>query len=91
MYMQAWNNFLAKSFHIFFILICTTCIHITKHMIKYNYNILFVVAEAIQHLCHQSSRHVQRESDDVPTSHRHTSHRTSVQGILLERNARGTL
>lgn len=60
-------------------------------MIVYNYNILFVVAEAIQHLCHQPSRHVQRESGDVPTSHRHTPDRTSVQGIVLERNARGTL
>lgn len=90
MYMQAGNIFLQMSY-IFLILICTACIHITKHMIVYNYNILFVVAEAIQHLCHQSSRHVQRESDDIPTSHRHTPDRTSVQGIVLERNARGTL
>lgn len=50
-----------------------------------------MVAEAVQHLCHQSSRHVQRESGDIPTSHRHTPDRTSVQGIVLERNAGGTL
>lgn len=50
-----------------------------------------MAAEAVQHLCHQSPRHVQRESGDVPTSHRHSPDRTSVQGIVLERNAGGTL
>lgn len=46
--------FLAEVIY-FLILICTACITITKHMIVYNYNILFVVAEAVQHLCHQPS------------------------------------
>lgn len=50
-----------------------------------------MAAEAVQHLCHQPPRHVQRESGNVPTSHRHSPDRTSVQGIVLERNAGGTL
>lgn len=73
-----------------YLLILCTIVHITKHIYEY-YNFLFVAAEAVQHLCHQPPRHVQRESGNVPTSHRHSPDRTSVQGIILERNAGGTL